>query len=165
VQGWVAFTYPAIFQGHEVRGVRLRFEEGLAVDATADSGGEFLRQMLDLDEGARRLGEFAIGTNPSINRFTGNTLFDEKIKGTCHMALGASIPGTGGVNQSALHWDMVCDLRQDSRIYADGELFYENGDFSLCFADRAQGERKMGASMGSMFGRRRNAANDDVSRS
>lgn len=155
VQGWVAFTYPAIFGGREVRGVRLRFEQGVAVEASAESGEEFLLQMMAMDPGARRLGEFAIGSNPSIDRFTSNTLFDEKIKGTCHMALGRSIPGTGGVNESALHWDMVCDLRQDSRIFVDGELLYENGEFAVRFADRAPETPADGGpfSMGAMFGR------------
>ena len=156
VEGWVSFTYPAVYGGREVRGVRLRFEQGVVVEASAESSEAFLLEMIDMDAGARRLGEFAIGTNPSIDRFTGNTLFDEKIKGTCHMALGKSIPGTGGVNDSGLHWDMVCDLRQDSRIYADGELFYENGEFAVRFADRAQDAPDDGGpySMGAMFRRR-----------
>jgi len=155
VAGWVAFTYPAVHRGHEVNEVRLRFEQGRVVEASAGHGEDFLLKMLDLDEGARRLGEFAIGTNPNITRFTKNTLFDEKIQGTCHMALGASIPGTGGVNQSAIHWDMVCDLRDDSRIYADGELFYQNGEFVKRFADQASGDwlQPGEGSMGSLFGR------------
>ena len=117
----------------------------------------FLIKTLDTDEGARRLGEFAIGTNPNITRFTGNTLFDEKIKGTCHMAVGASIPGTGGVNELAVHWDMVCDLRKDSRIYADGELFYENGEFVVRFAEHAPANNtgEGAGSMGAMFARKR----------
>ncbi|MCB0205255.1 MAG: aminopeptidase [Anaerolineae bacterium] len=156
VEGWVSFTYPAVYGGREVRGVRLRFEGGVAVEASAASSEAFLLEMLDMDAGARRLGEFAIGTNPSIDRFTGNTLFDEKIKGTCHMALGKSIAGTGGVNDSGIHWDMVCDLREDSRIYADGELFYENGEFAVQFADRAQDAPDDGGpfSMEAMFRRR-----------
>lgn len=149
VEGWVAFTYPAVFRGTVVRDVRLRFEKGRVVEASAGHGEDFLLQMLDSDEGARRLGEFAIGTNPSITRFTGHTLFDEKIKGTCHMALGYTIPGTGGVNKSALHWDMVCDLRHDSRIYADEELLYENGEFVVQFASRATAS---GIGAGSMVG-------------
>lgn len=156
VEGWVSFTYPAVFGGREVRGVRLHFEGGQVVEASAESSEEFLLEMIGMDEGSRRLGEFAIGTNPSIDRFTGNTLFDEKIKGTCHMALGRSIPGTGGVNDSGLHWDMVCDLRRDSRIYADGELVYENGEFAVRFADRAKDAPEDGGpySMAAMFGRR-----------
>ena len=87
--------------------------------------------MIGLDDGARRVGEFAIGTNYDIQRFTRNTLFDEKIGGTFHMALGASLPQTGGTNDSALHWDMVCDLRQGGEIHADGELIYEKGRFVI----------------------------------
>jgi aminopeptidase len=151
VEGWVAFTYPAIFRGHEVRDVRLGFSQGRVVEASAGHGEEYLISMLDVDEGARRLGEFAIGTNPNVTEFTKNTLFDEKIKGTCHMALGASIPGTGGVNQSAIHWDMVCDLRTASRIHADGDLVYENGEFTLQFAAEA-GKSRDGVGEGSMAG-------------
>ena len=156
VDGWVAFTYPAVYASRQVRDVRLRFERGRVVEATAGHGEDFLLKTLDTDEGARCLGEFAIGTNPNITRFTGNTLFDEKIKGTCHMAVGASIPGTGGVNESAVHWDMVCDLRKDSRIYADGELFYENGEFVVLFAALAETNNTgVGAgSMGAMFARK-----------
>lgn len=150
VEGWVRFTYPAIYGGKEVRDVQLRFQAGQVIEASASRGEDYLLKMLDTDEGARRLGEFAIGTNPNITRFTGHTLFDEKIKGTCHMAIGKSIPGTGGVNESAVHWDMVCDLRQDSRIYADDELLYENGDFVVCFADRAGSDRANGLGFGSM---------------
>ena len=157
VNGWVAFTYPAVYNSRVVRDVRLRFEHGRVVEATASHGEDFLLKTLDTDEGARRLGEFAIGTNPNITRFTGNTLFDEKIKGTCHMAVGASIPGTGGVNELAVHWDMVCDLRKDSRIYADGELFYENGEFVVRFAEHAPTNNtgKGAGSMGAMFARKR----------
>lgn len=156
VEGWVAFTYPAVHRGNEVRDVRLRFEQGRVIEASASHGEAFLLKMLDTDEGARRLGEFAIGTSPNVTRFTKNTLFDEKIKGTCHMAVGLSIPGTGGVNRSAIHWDMVCDLRTDSRIYVDGELFYENGEFVVQFADLDASHRTgMGVgSMADMFGRR-----------
>jgi aminopeptidase len=149
VDGWVAFTYPAIYNDRAVRDVRLRFERGRVVEATASHGEDFLTNTLDADDGARRLGEFAIGTNPKVTRFTGNTLFDEKIKGTCHMAVGASIPGTGGMNQSAVHWDMVCDLRKDSRIYADGQLFYENGEFIIRFAGQAHAHQT-GVGAGSM---------------
>ncbi|MEA3335183.1 MAG: aminopeptidase [Chloroflexota bacterium] len=154
VEGWVAFTYPAVYRGNEVQDVRLRFEKGRVVEASATRGEDFLIKILDTDEGARRLGEFAIGTNPGITRFTRNTLFDEKIKGTCHMAVGASIPGTGGENQSAIHWDMVCDLRKDSSIFADGELLYADGEFVVDFAQRGVvatsgvGERSMGRLFG-----------------
>ncbi|NOZ73505.1 MAG: aminopeptidase [Chloroflexi bacterium] len=133
-EGYVRFTYPAVYQGVEVDDVRLWFEQGKVVKATAAKGEEFLLSMLDRDEGARRLGEFAIGTNPGITQFTKHTLFDEKIQGTAHMALGLSIPETGGVNESQIHWDMVVDLRDGGQIFADDQLIYENGHFTIDFA-------------------------------
>ncbi|RME84972.1 MAG: aminopeptidase [Caldilineae bacterium] len=132
-EGTVRFTYPAVYMGTEVEDVRLWFEGGRVVKATAGKGEAFLKHMLDSDEGAKRLGEFAIGTNPGITRFTRHTLFDEKIQGTVHMALGFSIPESGGVNQSKIHWDMVCDLREGGQIYADDRLIYENGRFVIDF--------------------------------
>jgi aminopeptidase len=109
--GTIRYTFPAIFGGREVEDIRLRFEGGRVVEATAARNEAFLNEMLNLDEGARRLGEFAFGNNFGIQRFTRNILFDEKIGGTVHLALGASYPETGGLNESALHWDMICDLR------------------------------------------------------
>ncbi|MDQ3891234.1 MAG: aminopeptidase [Actinomycetota bacterium] len=129
VDGTIAFTFPAVFQGREVEGIRLRFQEGEVVEAYARRGQEFLDQMLSLDEGARRAGEFAFGMNDSIQTFTRNTLFDEKIGGTVHLALGKSYPETGATNQSALHWDLVCDLRAGGEVYADGGLVYRDGRF------------------------------------
>ena len=87
--------------------------------------------MLDTDPGARYVGEFAVGTNEQIQQFTGNILFDEKIGGTIHMAVGAGYPNTGSVNKSAVHWDMICDMREDSEITVDGELFYKDGEFQV----------------------------------
>jgi aminopeptidase len=133
VEGHVHYTYPAVFGGHEVTNVRLRLEQGRVVEATADKGGEFLRRTLDVDEGARVPGEFAIGTNKGVTRFMRQTLFDEKIEGTFHMALGASIPASGGKNISAVHWDMVCDLRQGGEIRVDGELLHKDGKFVIDF--------------------------------
>lgn len=129
VTGWVRYTYPAVTQGKEVTGIELKFERGRAVDAKAEKNQDFLLKMLDSDEGARYVGEFAIGTNFGINRFTRNILFDEKIGGTFHMALGAGYPETGSRNTSAIHWDMICDLHQDSEILVDGEVVYRNGSF------------------------------------
>lgn len=126
--GHISFTYPAVYGGYEVEGVRLVFEEGRVVEATAAKGEELLRTQLDLDEGARRLGEAAFGLNYDIQRFSRNTLFDEKIGGTIHLALGQSFPEIGGQNESAVHWDMVCDMRA-SEVYADGELIYKGGRF------------------------------------
>jgi len=129
----VSFTYPAVHMGNEVVGAQLFFEKGRVVKATATKGEDFLLHMLDSDEGARVLGEFAIGTNPGIQTFTRNTLFDEKIQGTVHMAVGMSFPESGGQNQSQVHWDMVCDMREGGQLFADGELIYENGAFTIDF--------------------------------
>ncbi len=127
--GWVRFTYPAVTQGRVVEGVELKFQDGKVVSATADKNQDFLLRMLDTDAGARYLGEFAIGTNYEIDRFTRSILFDEKIGGSFHMAVGAGYPETGSHNQSVIHWDMICDMRKDSEILADGELIYQNGRF------------------------------------
>ncbi len=129
VEGEIRFTYPAAFHGRLVEGVELRFERGEVVAASARRGRRFLDEMLALDEGARRVGELAFGMNEAISEFTLNTLFDEKIGGTLHLALGKSYPETGGRNESALHWDLVCDLREASEVYADGELVYRDGRF------------------------------------
>ncbi len=129
VEGTIGFTYPAQFQGRVVEGVQLRFAGGEVVAAEARQGQAFLEEMLALDDGARRVGEFAFGMNEAITEFTLNTLFDEKIGGTMHMALGRSYPVTGGTNVSALHWDMVSDLRRGGEVYADGELVYRDGRF------------------------------------
>lgn len=134
IEGHVAFTYPAIYAGHEVAGVRLWFEKGKVIRATAEKNEEFLLATLDTDEGSRYVGEFAVGTNEGIKRFTGEILFDEKIGGSFHMALGAGYPETGSVNQSSIHWDMICDLREDGEIIVDDELLYKNGEFVVDFA-------------------------------
>lgn len=130
VNGHVRFTYPSVYSGREAEDVRLTFKDGKVVDATAVHGQDFLDAMLNMDEGARYLGEAAFGLNYSITRFTRNILFDEKIGGTMHMALGESYPEAGGKNNSGLHWDMVCDLH-DGEVYADGELCYQNGKFLI----------------------------------
>jgi aminopeptidase len=129
VEGEIRFTYPAVFNAREVEDVRLRFEHGEVVEATATHGERFLREMIAMDDGARRVGEFAFGLNDAITAFTRDTLYDEKIGGTVHLALGTAYPETGGLNRSALHWDMVCDLRPGSDVYADGELVYRDGRF------------------------------------
>lgn len=130
-EGEVSFHLPATIGGREVAGVRLRFEGGRVTDASAERGEEFLISMLDTDEGARRLGELGIGTNFGIERGTRSILLDEKIGGTVHLAVGASYPETGGVNESAVHTDLVCDLREGGRIEVDGELLQENGRFAV----------------------------------
>jgi aminopeptidase len=131
LEGQVYFSYPTIYNGREVNGVRLWFEKGRVIKATADKNEDFLKRTLDTDDGARRVGEFAFGTNKGITRFTRQILFDEKISGSFHMALGASYPETGGKNESAIHWDMICDMRQNGRVTVDGELLYKNGEFII----------------------------------
>jgi aminopeptidase len=131
VNGWVKFTYPAIAGGVAVEGAELTFSNGRVESAKAEKHQDYLLKMLETDPGARYLGEFAIGTNKDIDRFTGQILFDEKIGGSFHMALGAGYPETGSRNKSAIHWDLICDVREDSEILADGELFYKNGKFAF----------------------------------
>jgi aminopeptidase len=131
VNGWVRFTYPALRGGREVDGVEFRFADGKVVSATAAKNEEYLLSQLDSDVGARYLGEFAIGTNYKIQRFTKSILYDEKIGGTLHMAVGSGYPETGSRNQSAVHWDFICDMRHESEIWVDGELFYRNGQFMI----------------------------------
>jgi aminopeptidase len=127
--GWVNYSYPAVYQGRVVEGIELTFKEGKVVQAKAKKNEDFLLKMLDTDSGARYLGEFAIGTNFEIDRFTKNILFDEKIGGSFHLAVGAGYPETGSLNRSIIHWDMICDMRTDSEILVDGEIVYQNGQF------------------------------------
>ncbi|MGK0618293.1 aminopeptidase [Meiothermus cerbereus] len=128
-EGEVRFNLPTVVSGQRVEGVRLRFREGRVVEASAQTGGEYLQRMLEADPGARYLGELGIGTNFGINRPTGLILYDEKIGGTVHLALGQSYPETGGSNTSSIHWDLILDLRQGGRLLADGEVLQENGQF------------------------------------
>ena len=125
--GRVTFTYPANYGGQVVEGAVLEFEGGRVVSASADKNEDFLLKTLDTDPGARVLGELGIGTNFGIETFTGEGLLDEKIGGTIHLALGASYPETGGVNESAIHWDLVCDLRRGGRVTVDGDILLEDG--------------------------------------
>jgi len=131
VSGTVRFTFPAVHQGREVSDVRLWFEDGVVVKWLAAKNEAYLERMLHTDDGARRLGEFAFGCNFGIQRFTRNILFDEKIGGTVHMALGAGYPETGSENESAIHWDMICDLRSGAEVRVDGELFAREGKYVL----------------------------------
>ena len=128
-EGVVCYSFPAVHGGREVDGIRLEFKQGRVVDASATKGEEFLVAMLDQDKGARVLGEIALGTNYSVRQYTKNTLFDEKIGGTFHAAIGNAYPETGGKNQSGLHWDMVCDLRPGGEVLADGKPISQNGLF------------------------------------
>ena len=129
VEGTVRFSYPVVTKGREIGDVRLRFAAGRVVEASASRGEEALILALDTDEGARRLGEFAFGTNMDLQRFTKTILLDEKIGGTVHMAIGAGYPDTGSANQSAIHWDLICDLREGGRVTVDGEPFLVDGCF------------------------------------
>jgi aminopeptidase len=129
VEGVVTFHLPAVIGGREVSGVRLRFEAGKVVDASAERGEEYLVKLLDTDEGARRLGELGIGTNYGIDRGTREVLLDEKIGGTVHMAVGSSYPESGGENESAVHTDLVCDLRLGGKLELDGVVMQEDGRF------------------------------------
>ena len=131
VNGWVRFSYPAIVGGRAVSGIELKFVDGRVTEASAEMNEDLLHAQLNTDDGARYLGEFAIGTNFGIDRFTGSILYDEKIGGTVHMAVGMGYPETGSLNKSAVHWDMICDMRADSEILVDGELFYRNGSFTV----------------------------------
>jgi aminopeptidase len=131
VDGWVRFSYPAITGGREVTGIELRFEDGCVVSASAEKNEDFLLAMLDTDPGARYLGEFAIGTNNGIKQFTKSILFDEKIGGTIHMAIGRGFPEAGSQNESSVHWDMISDMRDDGKIWVDDELFYDSGRFVI----------------------------------
>ena len=126
-RGRLRCSFPVCRSGREVVGIALEFEAGLVTSARADEGGDYLESMLGLDPGARRLGELGIGLNPGIDRFTGSILYDEKIGGTVHLALGNSYPETGGTVKSALHWDLIVDLRRGGRITADGRVVMEGG--------------------------------------
>lgn len=128
--GTVRFTYPGIVAGREVEDITLTFKDGKVVKATAVKGDELLQQMLKI-KGADRIGEIAIGTNYGITQFSKNMLFDEKMGGTIHMALGASYPESGGLNKAAIHWDIVKDMKKEAEIYADNKLFYKNGKFLI----------------------------------
>jgi len=128
--GTMRFTYPGIYSGREVEDITLTFKDGKVVKASAVKGDELLQQLLKID-GADRIGEAAIGTNYGITKFTKNMLFDEKMGGTIHIALGNSYPETGGLNKSAIHWDILKDMKKDGEIYADGKLFYKDGKFLI----------------------------------
>lgn len=131
VNGQVHFTYPACYQGRVVENVTLVFRNGRVVEEHAEKNIDYLREMLNCDEGARVLGEFSFGLNREIQRFSKNILFDEKIGGTTHFAVGAGFPEAGGTNKSALHWDMVCDLRQQGEVQVDGVTVFRDGRFVI----------------------------------
>ncbi len=131
-EGTISFSeFPGVYGGRHVNGIRFRFEGGRIVDASADSEEEYLLETLDTDEGSRALGELGIGCNPGITRHMRNTLFDEKMDGTVHIAVGTGFPDLGGTNVSAVHWDIVKDLRRDGQLYLNGERVQENGVWKL----------------------------------
>ncbi len=130
VNGWVRFSYPTVYQGVLLEGVELTFSDGRVVQARADKNQDFLLRMLEVDPGARYLGEFAVGLNYEIDRFSRHILFDEKLGGSFHMALGAGYPETGSQNKSMIHWDMICGM-EDSEIEVDGEVIYRDGRFLI----------------------------------
>jgi len=127
VNGTIRFTYPGIYMGKEVEDIRLEFSKGKIVKAKAAKGEDLLKSLIAIDEGAKRIGEVAIGTNHNIKKFTKKILFDEKLGGTIHMAVGSSYPETKGKNRSAIHWDMIKDMKKNAEIIADGETVYRNG--------------------------------------
>lgn len=129
VDGVVNFTFPAIYQGKQVDGIRLVFKGGRVTEASATKNEAYLVALLDQDQGSRVAGELGIGTNYQLTDFINNTFFDEKIGGTFHLALGAGYPQTGNANESGVHWDIVTDLRRNGAIYADGEMIQEHGKF------------------------------------
>jgi len=129
VNGTIRFGFPAVFGGREIDDARLVLENGRVIAAEAAGGEEYLRSLLEIDEGANGVGEIAFGLNYEIDRFTRNILFDEKIGGTMHLALGMGFEALGGQNRSALHLDLICDLRREGEVYADGELVWRNGQF------------------------------------
>jgi len=129
-EGTIRFGIPSSPRGVEVAGIELTFRSGKVVDARAERGHDYLLATLDTDPGARHLGEIGIGTNTGIDRPIGAILFDEKIGGTVHLAVGRSYPETGGTNESAVHWDMICDLRGGGRLSADGETIQQDGVFT-----------------------------------
>lgn len=129
INGHISFSFPGIYMGKEIEGIELEVKDGVVIEAKAKKGQELLQSLISIDEGSCHFGEVAIGTNYGIKNFTRNMLFDEKIGGTVHMAIGDSMAEAGGKNRSNIHWDMLCDMRNGGEIYADGELFYKDGRF------------------------------------
>lgn len=129
VQGHIRFSFPGVYQGKAIEDIKLEFEDGLVMGSSAKRGQQLLENLLQTDSGAKRLGEFGIGTNYGITQFTRNMLFDEKMGGTIHLALGRGYPESGSENESGLHWDMLCDMKDGGEIMGDGELIYKDGEF------------------------------------
>ncbi len=130
-EGSISFEFPAVFAGQFIEGICLHFSKGVVVEATADKNQKLLLDLIGMDAGAKRIGEFGVGTNYSISRYCYDLLFDEKIGGTVHIALGRAYPECGGINKSALHWDLIKDLREEGALYLDGEKTIEKGQFLI----------------------------------
>lgn len=131
VNGQIYFDFPGVLGGRLVHDMKLRWENGKLVEATSSTNQDFLTSVVNTDPGASKIGEFAIGTNPEVKLFCKDILIDEKIGGTIHIALGRAYPGTGGKNQSAIHWDIIKDMRDEGEIYLDGKLIFKNGKVLL----------------------------------
>lgn len=131
VDGQITFEFPGVLGGRLMHDIRLRWAQGRLVEASASTNQDFLHAVLQTDPGASRIGEFAIGTNPRVIHFCKDILLDEKIGGTIHIALGRAYPQVGGTNQSAIHWDIVKDMRQEGEIYLDDRLIFQNGKVLL----------------------------------
>jgi aminopeptidase len=131
LDGQISFEFPGVLSGRLVESIRLRWERGDLVEATAATNQAWLRSVLTSDPGASRVGEFAFGTNPAVDRFCKDILLDEKIGGTVHIALGRAYPECGGTNQSAIHWDIVKDTRREGAVYVDGRLVLKDGVFLM----------------------------------
>jgi aminopeptidase len=131
IEGHVYFEFPGVYMGHVIPGITLEFEKGIVTRATSDQKQDLLNQLLIMDEGSNRIGEFGVGVNFGIDRFSYDILYDEKIGGTIHLALGRAYSECGGINQSALHWDLIKDLRQQGAVYLDGRKVLENGKFTF----------------------------------
>lgn len=128
-EGSISFEFPAVFAGQFIEGIRLQFSKGEVVEATADKNQKLLLDLIGMDAGAKRIGEFGVGTNYSISRYCYDLLFDEKIGGTVHIALGRAYPECGGINKSAFHWDLIKDLREEGALYLDDKKVLEKGVF------------------------------------
>ncbi len=131
MDGTISFELPGVLGGRLVPDIRLRWDQGRLVEATASAHQEFLRQVISTDNGSSMVGEFAMGTNRAVDRFCKDILIDEKIGGTIHIALGRSYPGCGGRNPSAIHWDIIKDIRSEGAVLVDGEVILANGEFRL----------------------------------
>lgn len=131
LDGYIYFEFPGVLSGRLMHDIRLEWRNGQLVDATASTNEDYMRRVISSDEGASLLGEFAFGTNPHVNRFAKDILLDEKIGGTIHIALGRAYPECGGTNQSAIHWDIVKDLRTEGAVIIDGQTVLENGKLTI----------------------------------